>query len=97
MKILYLNFYIEIIILELLYQNRILRLWARPGLGPARAVKGRATFLVGDDFFEKALWKNIILSKGQGFHQKVVQDKPELIGNGLTSSGPVDLYRAYPG
>ena len=28
---------------------------------------------------------------------KAIRDKPESIGNGLTSSGPVYLYRPYPG
>ena len=31
------------------------------------------------------------------FSKKVVRDKPESIGNGLTSSGPVYLFIPYPG
>ena len=63
--------------------------------GPAQAVKGRAQFYFGDDilFF---FGNDIIFTKNQCFHQKLVQDKPESIGNGLTSSGPVYLYRPYP-
>ena len=78
---------------------------AGPGPGPGR--QGRyATFFFGGDFFEKVVilskkslcfQKVLIFFKKSVFSSKVIRDKPESIGNGLTSSGPVYLYRAYPG
>ena len=65
-----------------------------------------ASSLLQIDGIEKVFFgKGHFLRKGhflkhetcQYFQQKVVRDKPESIGNGLTSSGPVYLYRPYPG
>ena len=52
----------------------------------------------GNWFCKKSLClSNTSFSQSQYSDEKVVRDKPESIGNGLTSSGPVYLYRPYPG
>ena len=43
------------------------------------------------------LKSNDVLRKDNIFLKKVIRDKPESIGNGLTTSRPVYLYRPYPG
>ena len=69
------------------------------GWDVSRSPRGR-NLNFRSDFFEKSQYfqqQVIIFQKSQYFHQKVIRDKPESIGNGLTSSGPVYLYRVRPG
>ena len=51
------------------------------------------------NFFEKKdfLSKVVIFTKKLYFHQKILRDKADSIGNGLTSSGTVYLYRPCKG
>ena len=64
----------------------------------------RGDVFVRVDFFQRRLFekkhyfqKCHYVFKKLYVHQKVIRDKLESIGNGLMSSGPVYLYRPYPG
>ena len=59
-------------------------------------LSGGECFIRGDFFFRGDLFEKIFILN-MYCHQKVIRDKPESIGNGLTSSGLFYLYRPYPG